>query len=353
MTARPVPRIHLLVDGRRVGPEHQEEYRLLFRLQAPFADIRLQTGAGRPCDLGGQPGDTRLLGLCVWRIRWRQGETEVTVPLASPSFIDGFYHLEVPPDGTAPFRWTNGDAALPADLFPPWDGPVLLDLDVVPWAGTAVAAPSSSDRIMLQGFDSLGDSCELAIVQRHYGVELPLSLLRWSGTSYEKLLAGLENRFDGLGDPGSTTVSWVTTDYRLETPYLNMHTTNIEQRDAAGVAEVLRSGCATLRLLRRRMLVDIAAAKRIYVFKTPDPGIGPAEMHRLHAALRAIGPASLLCVTLRQDRPAGSVERLAEGLYAGSLDRFVSPDGPFDIWLELLSRTQGLAFEDLRQRVRA
>ena len=298
-------------------------------------------------------GDTRLLGLCVWRLRWRQGDAEVTVPLASPSFIDGFYHLEVPDDGTAPFRWTNGDAALPADLFPPWDGAVTLDLDVVPWAGTSVAAPTSTDRIMLQGFDSLGDTCELAIVQRHYGVELPLSLLRWAGTSYQRLLSGLENRFAGLGDPDSTSVSWMITDYRLEAPYLTMHTTSIRQRDEAGVAEILRSGCATLRLLRRRMLSDLAAAKRTYVFRTADPAIGAAEVHRLHAALRAIGPVSLLCVTLAPDRPAGSVTRLGDGLYAGTLDRFASPDGPFDSWLDLLRRTQALALDDLRRRGRA
>ena len=62
-------------------------------------------------------------------------------------------------------------------------------------------------------------------------------------------------------------------------------------------------------------------------------------MRRLHAAMRAIGPASLLCVT--QKAPAGvcRAEKLADGLYAGRLERFVIPHGPFDEWAALCSET--------------
>jgi hypothetical protein len=344
--------VHLLVDGRRVQADTIDGDRLVFRLHAPFSDIRLRSGRGRPADLIGQADDTRMLGVCLRRMRWQQGGAEIDVPLASPGFIDGFYHLETPSGSGRPFRWTNGDAALPADGCGSWTGELRLELVVGTWAGSAVSAPADGHQIMLRGFDSLGENCELAIMQRHYGVELPLSLLRWSGTTYAKLLHGLEQRFDGLGDAERTNVSWVTTDYRLETPYLNMHTTDIQPRDEAGVAEILHAGCATLRLLRRKMLGDIAAAKRIYVFKTADPDVREPEMHRLFGALRAIGPVSLLCVTLAPDRPPGEVRRLADGLYAGTVDRFVSPDGPFDLWLDLCAQAQKLFLDDVRQRGR-
>jgi hypothetical protein len=113
----------------------------------------------------------------------------------------------------------------------------------------------------------------------------------------------------------------------------------IEPRDEEGVAEVRHHGCATLRLLRRKLLRDIADARRIFVFKTADPGFGLAEMRRLKAAMRAIGPAALLCVTRKDRAEACRVEKLADGLYAGRLERFVHPHGPFDEWVALCSET--------------
>ena len=65
-------------------------------------------------------------------------------------------------------------------------------------------------------------------------------------------------------------------------------------------------------------------------------------MVQLHKALRAIGPASLLCVTI--GRSDGCVERLGTGLYAGYLRKFVIPEGPFDEWLALCSRTLELHY---------
>ena len=196
---------------------------------------------------------------------------------------------------------------------------------------------------MLSAFESLGDNCELATVQRHYGVEAPLTLLRWAGTSYEKLLHGLRNRFNGIGDSDTTELVWGDFDYRLLTPYLNFHTAANQPRDAAGVDETLSCGRATLRLLRRKLLRDIADARRIFIYKSTNPTFGPAEMHQLYKALRTIGPASLLCVTLRgPSQTDAGVERLGPGLYAGSLEKFVIPNGPFDEWLALCSRTLAL-----------
>jgi hypothetical protein len=237
------------------------------------------------------------------------------------------------------FRWTNGNAALPPSLFPPWRGETHLYLSLKEWDGSSAATPLGPEAAALSAFDSLGENCELALAQRHYGVELPLSLLRWSGTTYENVARGLECRFEGLGDPATTTVAWTEMDYRIHTPYLRMHTSVIEPRNEEGVAELLHHGCATLRLLRRKLLHDIADSRRIFMYKSADPGFGLAEMRRLHAAMRGIGPASLLCVTQKDRAEACRVEKLADGLYAGRLERFVIPHGPFDEWAVLCSET--------------
>ena len=41
-------------------------------------------------------------------------------------------------------------------------------------------------------------------------------------------------------------------------------------------------------------------------------------------------------------QPVGRAECLAAGLYAGYLDRFVIPDGPFDHWLTICAETLAL-----------
>jgi hypothetical protein len=112
-----------------------------------------------------------------------------------------------------------------------------------------------------------------------------------------------------------------------------------------GVAEILSCGRATLRLLRRKLLHDIRGAKRIFVYKATNPDFGLAEMFQLHKALRAIGPASLLCVTLGKPEQSNlGVEQLGAGLYSGLIGKFVIPDGPFDEWLALCSRTLALHY---------
>lgn len=327
---------YLLVDGRPHRAELTAADRLVFRLQMPPQEIRLVSGFARPAVLAAS-GDQRHLGVALYSLRWQQGQTEIDIPITLPSFLDGFYHVEHEQPGQLPYRWTNGNAAVPPDAVPPWRGQALLHVNLKTWTGSAAPAPSNPSAATLRRFDSLGTNCELALAQRHYGVELPLGLLRWSGTTYPQLLNGLETRFDRLGDPATTQVLWGTTDYRLHTPYLRMHTTTIEHSDEAAVAEILTAGCATLRLLRRKLLSDIAEARRIFVFASPEQGFGQPEMRRLYAALRRIGPASLLCVTQRSG--GHGVERLADGLYAGYLDRFVIPDGPFDGWLHLCART--------------
>jgi hypothetical protein len=195
----------------------------------------------------------------------------------------------------------------------------------------------------LSAFESLGEDCEFGLMQRHYLVEPPLSLFRWGGAPVDSLIQGLDSGFDGIAEPDSTDLVWDGKEYFLRTPFVTMHTQCLVQQDVAGQAEVLRCGRATLRILRRKLLKDIADAKRIFVFKSLNPGFGEVEMHRLHTALRRIGPACLLCVNLaRPGQPVGRTQRVADRLYAGYVDRFVIPNGPFDQWLTICGETLAL-----------
>ena len=108
-------------------------------------------------------------------------------------------------------------------VYLPWRGETRLYLSLKEWDGSSTAMPLKPEAKALSAFESLGEDCELALAQRHYGVELPLSLLRWSGTTYENVARGLECRFEGLGDSATTTVTWTDIDYRIQTPYLGIY----------------------------------------------------------------------------------------------------------------------------------
>ncbi len=330
---------YLVVDGVRVAPTIIEPTRLGYCLRLPAQEIRLISGSGA----ANTPSDQRRLGVVLRRLRWeRDGET-IDVPVDLPNFVDGFHHVEVHQSKLGPVRWTTGDAALPPIVFPPWQGAVQLQLTLGDWRDRDQDSSISPEAVLLGAFESLGEDCEFGLVQRRYLVEPPLSLFRWGGAPVEDLIEGLDSDFAGLAEPGRTELLWGHGEYFVRTPYVTIHTHCIVEQNAAGQADVLRSGRATLRILRRKLLKDIADARRIFVFKSKEPGLGESEMRRLHSALRRIGPAGLLCVTVTGPaQPTGSAERITEGLYLGNLKRSILDGGPIAQWLSICAMAKAL-----------
>ena len=330
---------YLVVDGVRIAPTSIEPTRLGYCLRLPAQEIRLISGS-RP-DTG--PSDKRRLGVVLRRLRWeRDGET-IDVSVDQPSFVDGFHHVEVHESKLGPVRWTTGDAGLPPMVFPPWQGAVQLHLTLGDWRDRDQKSPIGPEAVLLGAFESLGQDCDFGLVQRRLLVEPPLSLFRWGGAPLEDLIEGLDSDFAGLAEADRAELLWAQGEYFVRTPYVTIHTHCIVEQNAAGQADVLRSGCATLRILRRKLLKDIADARRIFVFKSTEPGFGETEMRRLHTALRRIGPAGLLCVTAtRTDQPVGSVERITEGLYLGYLERYFLKDSTISQWLSICAMAKAL-----------
>jgi hypothetical protein len=333
---------YLLVDGVRVVPETVEKPWLRFRLKLPVGEIRLISGWARPSEIK-DSHDVRRLGVMLRAIRWLRDAEAIEVPLDAPGFIDGFHHFERRAEMAGPVRWTTGNAALPPTLFPPWQGEVMLHLSLGEWQGSGLETPLSAAAATLSRFESLGEDCEFGLAQRHYLVEPPLSLFRWGGVRVKKLIEALDSDFSSLARPENAELVWHGGQYFLRTPYVTIHTNCKVEQQADGLAEVMNSGLATLGILRRKLLKDIADAMRIFVFKSLDATFGEGEMRRLHAALRRIGPVAMLCVRVRPPgKPIGGSERLGDGLYAGYVDRFVIPDGPFDQWLSICEATLAL-----------
>ena len=203
-------------------------------------------------------------------------------------------------------------------------------------------------RRLVLGFESIGDSCEMGLVQRRFGAE-PLGLLRWNDVGLENLITALGHGFEGMGEPDNTAmVTAANGEMYVEDRrwHLAMHTfLRVGHVDAD---DVYKKMCRRIVYLRGKLLEDLASAEKIFVYRSPT--IDAEGLRRLHRALRAHGPVILLGVqpvltkvTAFPGRPVGEVDRLDEGLYVGFLahsgtDALGNWDIAFDTWTTLFAK---------------
>lgn len=335
------PDLHLIVDGVRVSPSMVADRAHVFRVELPADEVRLVSRATRPSDIGGS-SDSRLLGVAVSGMRLQQGAWKFDISLDEPELIDGFHGFE--PEG---WRWTNGDAALPHATFASVSGAFLFI--VFAWAAPAYPLVTQEDRgheRLFLGFESLGDDCEFGFVQRHHEAE-PMGLLRWSNIGVSTLLACLDQSFEGLGEMSNTELIWSPGEgeYKLQDlSGFSAHTWITERRsDPEEEARIKRYGCMQLRLLRRKLVTDIEGGRKIFVYKSSDPGFSLPHQERLHRALRRIGPSALLCVQIAEPgERVGHVEDRGDGLLVGFIDRFVLAEGPYQVWRAICRQAHAL-----------
>src|ERR1700758_3814147 len=78
----------------------------------------------------------------------------------------------------------------------------------------AVAAAALADRDLVLQFESLGDNCELGLVQRRVGVE-PLGLFRFASAPLRHLIRAMDARFAGIADPDHVRVETQNGEYMI------------------------------------------------------------------------------------------------------------------------------------------
>jgi hypothetical protein len=180
----------------------------------------------------------------------------------------------------------------------------------------------------LKFFQSAGNDCEFAFLQRGLGFE-PIGLLRFASITIDELARGVNCGFAGIAAPERMEVfvpqDAVNHDYMVrEGNYGLVYHTNIDPTsigaEALKVKEVVR-----LRRLAERFIEDVGYGDHIFVVKYKDPP-APVQVARLLAAFRRLGPATLLWI--REDaRPemAGTAGWLLPGLLVGYVDRIDTP----------------------------
>ncbi len=119
------PDLHLVVDGIRVDGRQWPNGIHLFDLPKASVKVQVVSRVGTPSALG-LVRDPRALGIALRQILLCQGSRLRLLEASDPSFGEGFHQFE-PSNG---FRWTNGDACLPASLFDGVTGPCRLELHV-------------------------------------------------------------------------------------------------------------------------------------------------------------------------------------------------------------------------------
>jgi hypothetical protein len=113
------PDLHLLVGGGRVDAAYRAGPFHVFGLVGVPDGVHIASRAAVPQELG-LARDPRGLGVAVRRIVIRQGKWSRTIEADDARLTRGFHAFEAE-DG---WRWTDGDAHLPAALFAGFDGPL-------------------------------------------------------------------------------------------------------------------------------------------------------------------------------------------------------------------------------------
>lgn len=183
---------------------------------------------------------------------------------------------------------------------------------------------------LLLRFESLGGAdrqgCEFGLVQRDGGAE-PLGLLRWTSVEPQELIDALEARFEGIGQPEQTVIEtrpfgrleeYVTLDTRFGLlMHTAMHVNDIARDKAAGVFS------RRMQFLTRKLIGDLEAGEKIFVYRIISRDLTDTEIGRLHAAIRSYGNGTLFYVRHEDAEHAnGTVDLVKPGLLVGYIDRF-------------------------------
>ncbi len=209
---------------------------------------------------------------------------------------------------------------------------------------------------VVQRFESLGNNCEFALVQRNYGYDKG-SLLRWAfTTSTDDLIRALERRFDNLFAFENLTPMFgraLTGDKEYNIAFHSQVKPemvngkwefDLPDKDMRGMhAKELEK----MNFLIARLFDGLAAPERIWVWKHHLHGVSEEQARALHAALAKFGPNRLLVVVNAADgKEPGQVDVLSNGLYRAHITRLSTYENVGDIdyagWEAVLRRTLAL-----------
>ena len=207
------------------------------------------------------------------------------------------------------------------------------------------AASVLRDAELLLQFESIGDNCELGLVQRRAGVE-PLGLLRFSGAPLRNLVRALHARFAKIADPARVRIHVENGEYMVKlTAYDFTHHADV----LAGAMEpeaLRQQQIRTVGYLARKFIADLENPSKILVFRQNEP-LSATDLVDLRMALAAYGPNILLWVREAcPGHPPGSVDVADDLMMVGYVSRLAERDRVPDLdvasWMQVLRRAHAI-----------
>jgi hypothetical protein len=205
-----------------------------------------------------------------------------------------------------------------------------------------------SDHDLVLQFESIGDNCELGLVQRHAGAE-PLGLLRFAGAPLRNLLRGMDGRFANIADPHHIRISPENGEYMVKlTKYDFTYHAHVAIGDMEPEA-LHQQQTRTVGFLANKLIGDLENPSKILVFRQNEPLLG-SDLVDLRIALSAYGPSILLWVQeALPGHPPGSVEVADERLMVGYVRRLAERDRVQDLdvasWMQVLRRAHAIGLD--------
>ncbi len=221
---------------------------------------------------------------------------------------------------------------------------------------TVTAADVLPDQDLVLKFESVGDNCELGLVQRLTGVE-PLGLLRFAGAPLRQVVRALSSRFEDIADPNHIRIHEEHGEYMVKlTKYDFYYHAHVKVADMT--ADALHSQqCRTVRFLADKLIQDLENPSKILVFRQNEPVLA-TDLLDLRIALCAYGPNTLLWVQEAcPGHPPGTVCVADESLLVGYVRRLAAredvPNLDHQAWLSVLRRAYALCQMPARERMPA
>ncbi len=203
------------------------------------------------------------------------------------------------------------------------------------------AASRLNDGDLVLHFESIGDNCELGLVQRRAGVE-PLGLLRFAGVPLRNLLRGLKARLANIADPHHIRIDAEHGEYMVKlTKYDFTYHAHVKIGEMD--PKVLhQQQVRTVAFLTKKLITDLENPSKILVFRQNEPLLG-GDLVDLRIAISAFGPNILLWVREAcPGHPPGSVEVADAGMMVGYVRRLAErddvPDLDYESWIWVLRR---------------
>lgn len=199
--------------------------------------------------------------------------------------------------------------------------------------------PVLSDLDLTMRFESLGDSCELGLVQRAVGAE-PLGLFRFAGAPVRHVIRAMRAGFANMAEPNAVHVQPENGEYMIKlTKYDFIYHAHVNVGDAEP-EPLHRQHVRTVGFLVDKLIGDLEQPDKIFVFRQNE-AVSANDLLDLRAAIANFGPGVLLWVQVARDgHPAGSVDVIDDRLMIGYVSRLAPRNDAhhFDMssWLTML-----------------